>query len=239
MKSIFARIWACWGIISFISTFIIVLPFSCLMYLFRDPLKGQIYFNTVSRIWMQVWLRMIGCFPKIKGLSHFAEHENYIVVYNHQSMLDIPLSSPYTPGPNKTIGKISFSKVPVFGLFYKMGTILIDRKDEKSRKKSYDEMARQLQVGMNVCIYPEGTRNRTSQPMKSFYDGAFKLSIESGKQIIPCVIKGTGKALPVGKFFYLFPTHLQMTFLEPVSPKNKSVAEIKQTVTQMMLNELR
>lgn len=238
-KSIFARVWACWGLISFLATFLIIFPFACGMYLFRNKLNGQVYYNRVSRIWMHVWLRMIGCFPTIKGLSYFTGNENFVVAYNHQSMLDIPLSSPFTPGPNKTIGKDSFSKIPLFGLFYKMGTILINRKDENSRKKSYELMVQHLHLGMHVCIYPEGTRNRTNQPMKSFYDGAFKLSIDTQKRIIPCVIKGTGSALPVGKFLYFLPTRLYMTFLPPVSPEGKSIAEIKQIVTQLMLDELK
>lgn len=236
-RSIFARGWAIWGLVSFMTTFLIILPIACGMYLFKDKNIGQIYFNHVSRIWMHVWLRMIGCPPSIKGLSNFQRNENYIVAYNHRSMLDIPLSSPYTPGPNKTIGKSSFAKVPLFGIFYRMGTILINRKDENSRKKSFELMVQHLRLGMNVCIYPEGTRNRTDQPMKSFYDGAFKLSIDTKKRIIPCVIKGTDKALPVGKFFYLFPTRLQMVFLKPIAPENKSVQELKQQVMDCMLDE--
>lgn len=237
-RSFFARLWALWGLVSFVGTFFIIFPIACIKYFFKDPLKSQRYFNHVSRLWMHVWLRMIGCFPSIKGLSHFESPENFIIAYNHRSMLDIPLSSPFTPGPNKTIGKSSFAKVPIFGLFYKMGTILIDRKDENSRKKSYEQMVLNLRLGINVCIYPEGTRNRSKQPLKPFYDGAFKLSLDSGKSIIPCVIKGTDSALPVGQFLYLYPRKLEMIFLDPIAPEGKSVQEIKHLVTQSMLNEL-
>ncbi|HRG44473.1 MAG TPA: 1-acyl-sn-glycerol-3-phosphate acyltransferase, partial [Saprospiraceae bacterium] len=56
---------------------------------------------------------------KIKGRENFAEGENYVVVFNHNALLDAPLSAPFIPGANKTIAKSSFAKVPIFGLFYK------------------------------------------------------------------------------------------------------------------------
>ena len=105
------------------------------------------------------------------------------MIFNHNALLDVPLSSPYVPGANKTIAKASFAKVPLFGLFYRKGAVLVDRKNEKSRVKSYEAMKDVLLTGMHMCIYPEGTRNRTEKPLKDFYDGAFKLAIEAKKEI--------------------------------------------------------
>lgn len=149
-------------------------------------------------------------------------------------MLDVPLSAPYVPGSNKTIAKSSFAKVPVFGWFYKRGAVLVNRKDDKSRSRSFEQMKAVLAAGMHMCIYPEGTRNRTGEPLKKFYDGAFKLSIVSQKQIIPCVLTGTQKAMPVHKTFYLLPAKLRMQFLPPVSPVNETVESLKETVFQQM-----
>ncbi len=238
MKNIFARIWALWGLISFIVTFLIIIIPSLCAHLFRDEKKGQSYFIAVSKIWMNVWLTLIGCPLTIKGKEYFEANENYIVIFNHNALLDIPLSAPYVPGANKTIGKSSFAKVPLFGLFYKLGTILIDRKNEKSRRKSYEMMRTVLSKGMHMCIYPEGTRNRTGEPLKPFFDGAFKLSVESGKSIIPCIIKGTSTAMPISKTFYLLPTRLSMNFLPPVQPENSSAKELNQQVFALMWKEL-
>lgn len=92
-----------------------------------------------------------------------------------------------------------------------------------------------LRKGMHMCIYPEGTRNRTQKPLKDFYDGAFKLSADTQKEIIPCVIIGTKKAMPIDKFFYLLPHRLQMIFLPPISPQQKSAKELKTEVFEKML----
>ncbi len=197
-------------------------------------LKGQIYFIKVSRVWMNTWLWLIGCPVKITGRENFKKGETYVVVFNHNALLDVPLSAPYVPGANKTIAKASFAKVPLFGLFYSKGAILVDRKNEQSRRKSYEGMRKVLLTGMHMCIYPEGTRNRTKEPLKQFYDGAFKLAIDVQKEVVPCVIKGTKKAMPIDKFFYLLPTRLKMDFLPPVSSIGLTASELKEKVFSIM-----
>lgn len=233
-KNIFARIWAFWGLVTFIITFLIIFIPSMLSYLFKDEKKGQYYFIKVSKLWMDIWLLLIGCPVKVTGKENFIPGKNYVIVFNHNALLDVPLSAPYVPGPNKTIAKSSFAKVPIFGSFYTRGSVLVDRKDDKSRIKSFEAMKKVLVTGMHMCIYPEGTRNRTAEPMKQFYDGAFKLATESKKDIMPCVIIGTKKAMPIHKFFYLLPTSLKMHFLPAVPADDITAKDLKEKVfTQM------
>ena len=228
-KNIFGRIWALWGLISFLITFLIIFLPSMLSHLMDDP-KGQKYFIAVSKLWMNVWLFLIGCPVKVSGKENFKPGETYIVVFNHNALLDVPLSAPYVPGANKTIAKASFAKIPLFGSFYSKGSILVDRKNEKSRSRSFDAMKKVLANGMHMCIYPEGARNRSLEPIKPFYDGAFKLAVVAKKEIIPCVITGTKKAMPINKKFFLFPVRLTMKFLPAESSAGKTVTELKEKV---------
>ena len=228
-RNIFARIWALWGLLSFTLTFLIIFLPAMFAWLLADP-KGQVYFVKVSKYWMNAWLFLVGCPVKVTGKENFVTGMTYIVVFNHNSLLDVPLSYPYVPGANKTIAKASFAKVPLFGWFYRKGTVLVDRKDELSRVKSLDTMKKVLASGIHMCIYPEGTRNRTEAPLKAFYDGAFKLAADTGKGIIPAVISGTKKAMPVNKIFYLLPVRLKMHFLPAVPSANVSVKDLKKNV---------
>ena len=180
---------------------------------------------------------MILCPVKVMGRENFEQGKNYIIVYNHNAFLDVPLSAPFVPGGNKTIAKASFGKFPIFGWFYKRGGIMVDRNKENSRVKSYEEMRSTLKKGIHMCIYPEGTRNRTGMPLKPFYDGAFKLAIDANKEVIPCVIIGTNKAMPVNKTFYLLPRRLKMIFLEPVSSKDTDTKTLNTKVFDIMYNE--
>jgi 1-acyl-sn-glycerol-3-phosphate acyltransferase len=236
VKNIFGRIWAFWGLISFLITFLIIFLPSMMANLMDDP-KGQKYFIAVSKIWMNVWLFLVGCPVKVSGKENFKPGTAYIVVFNHNALLDVPLSAPYVPGANKTIAKASFARIPLFGSFYKKGSVLVDRKNEKSRSKSFEAMKKVLAMGMHMCIYPEGARNRTSEPIKPFYDGAFRLAIAAKKDIIPCVIIGTKKAMPINKKFFLLPVRLKMHFLPAVSSVDKTVAGLKEKVFDDMVKE--
>ena len=183
---------------------------------------------------MNVWLTLVGCPIRIKGREHFEKGNNYIVVFNHNSLLDIPLSCPYVPGANKTIAKKSFAGIPLFGWYYRKGSVLVDRKSETSRRQSFEEMKEVLHKGMHMCIYPEGTRNRTTEPLKKFYDGAFKLAVETKTAVIPTLIFNTKKALPANKPFYFLPHQLEMHFLEPVPTDNHTAEQLKEKVFAIM-----
>lgn len=221
--------------ILFVVTMLIFLvPFLLFCYFQKDPLRTT-RFISFSRIWMDIYLFLIGCPLKVKGREHFAPGKNYIVVCNHNSFMDVPISSPSIPGGNKTIAKIEMSRIPLFGLLYKTGSVLVDRKSDASRKESFTKMKEVLDMGLHMCIYPEGTRNKTTEPLKSFHSGAFRLAADTGKEIIPALIFNTRKVLPASKTFYALPHPLQIHFLPPVSLQQGETSEdLKERVHKIM-----
>ncbi len=233
LKEIAGRLWAAWGLITFIITFSIVFLPSMLAYLIPDP-KGTAYFIRLAKCWMSVWLFLVGCPLKVKGRENFEKGKTYIVTCNHNSIMDPPLSCPFIPGPNKTIAKDSYAKIPIFGWYYARGSVLINRNSEDSRRESYQKMRSVLEEGMHMSIYPEGTRNRTNAPLKKFYSGAFHLAEQSRHDIIPAVLFNTKKALPFGKPFYFLPKKLEIHFLQPVAVAGKTAAELKDEVYRIM-----
>lgn len=235
LKNILGRLWALWALVSFITTFCIIYLPSMVTWLIPDP-KGQDIFIKISRAWMSVWLTLIGCRYVVKGKEHFKKGESYIITCNHNSFLDPPLSSPFIQGPNKTIAKSDFDKIPLFNFFYRKGGIMVDRKSEESRRKSYEAMKKVLAQGIHMCIYPEGTRNRTEEPLKKFHNGAFRLAVETGHSIMPAVLLNTKKVLPPNKTLWGWPAKVEIHFLEPVSPQGQSTEELKEKVFAIMLN---
>ncbi len=233
LKNILARIFALWALISFMLTFLVIFIPSMFCWLLPDP-AGQRLFIRIAKLWMNVWLHLTGCSVKIIGKENFKKGETYIITSNHNSLMDVPLSSPYIPGANKTIAKTSFTKIPLFGFYYMKGSVLVDRKSDKSRKLSFEKMKAVLKQGIHICIYPEGTRNRTSEPLKKFYDGAFKLAKDTKTAIIPAVIFNTKKVLPIDKSFYFWPHKLEMHFLEPVPVQDQTADQLKQKVFEIM-----
>ena len=233
VKNTLGRIWAVWALSTFVISFLIILGPSLLTGIIPDP-KGQDYFIKIARGWIRIWLFIIGCKLIVKGKEHFRKGETFIITCNHNSFMDPPLSSPFILGPNKTIAKSTFTKVPFFGWYYKRGGVMVNRKSDESRRKSYEDMKRVLKTGIHMCIYPEGTRNRTDNPLKPFYNGAFKLSVETGHAILPAVLFNTKKVLPPGKFLYGWPGKMEIHFLPPVSPNGLSPEELKEHVFNTM-----
>lgn len=236
IKNILGAIWAVWGILLFVITMLIFFPFFCLCFFWKEPNRSHIS-HIIYRIWMIIYLALIGVFIKRSGSRYFAKGKNYIVVCNHNSLMDIPVSTPFMPGANKTIAKIEMAKMPVFGVLYKLGSILVDRKDKDSRRNSFVQMKEVLDIGLHMCIYPEGTRNKTREPLKEFHDGAFKLAVDTQKKIMIGILHGTKYILPNNKSFYLAPGIVHFNFLLPIEPGNDAEA-LKKKVFEIMWAEV-
>lgn len=233
IKNILGRIFAIWGIIMFVlSMLIVVLPI-WIMGFWPEPKRSRLL-QPVFMGWMKFFFTVTGVRRIFKGREQFDGDEAFIVVCNHNSLMDPPLSSPGIPEANKTIAKIEMAKIPLFGLIYKRGSVLVDRKNDESRKQSYTRMKEVLNMGLHMCIYPEGTRNKTNEPLARFHDGAFKLAIETQKRILPTLLFNTKKVLPPGKSFFFWPYKVEMHFLPPVEVKGKTAQVLKEEVFTIM-----
>jgi 1-acyl-sn-glycerol-3-phosphate acyltransferase len=218
LKNILGRLYAFWLALWFTITILLVaIPTAICHYTIRDEVKRTTAILKWYRIWMDVLMTLVFCPVRVKGRSHFRKGENYVVVCNHNALFDILVSTPSVPGASKTLAKAELARIPVFGFIYRSGSILVNRQDPASRRKSLEAMRAVLASGMHLILYPEGTRNKTSAPLKSFYDGAFSMAIESGKPVIPCLIFNTRELIPPGKKFFAWPHRVPVHFLEPVS----------------------
>ncbi len=236
IKNILGALYLVYFLLLFIITMLVVIiPIWIISYM-KEPQRSA-YLHPVFRLWMGVFMPLVGCPVRRRGTEHFKEGENYVVVINHNSLVDVPVSSPWIPGPNKTLAKIEMSRTPVFGLIYKTGSILVDRTSTESRRESFTQMQRMLDMGIHLCLYPEGTRNKTGKPMQPFFDGAFITAIKAQKPVMPALIFNTGKILPHNKKFWARPMRIHFHFLPPVSTEGltlKDAAALKETVYNMM-----
>jgi 1-acyl-sn-glycerol-3-phosphate acyltransferase len=234
--NIVGRIYFILGMLLFIATMLIVFIPIWLISLLPQPQRAKALHPTF-RLWMGVFMPLVGC-PIIRsGSKNFKKGENYIVIINHNSLVDIPVSSPWIPGPNVTLAKVEMAKVPLFGVIYKAGSVLVNRKNESSRRESFTKMQEMLEKGVHLCLYPEGTRNKTSQPIQQFFDGAFITAIKAQKPIMPGVIFNTGRILPHNKKLWARPLPIYFHFLEPVPTEGLTLndaAELKHKVHKLM-----
>jgi 1-acyl-sn-glycerol-3-phosphate acyltransferase len=239
MKPILARIYFFYILVLFalsiLPTFIGII---IIKIFFREPAYSNVL-HTWFQIWMGYYLPMIGCPVSYKGRHFFEKNKNYVVVCNHNTLFDVPVSSPGIPFANRTLAKVEFSKIPIFGTVYKSNAILLSRDDMKSRVESFKKMKAVLDQGLNLCLYPEGTRNKTDMPIARFYDGAFIVAIEAQKPIIPALIFNTKKLLDTSKKYWAWPHKLEFHFLEPIPTiglKKEDAAKLRTQVYELMKN---
>ena len=227
IKNIPGHLFCIYCALLFVATMLVVLIPIWIISLMPEP-KKSIALHTVFRLWMRVYLTLSFSPVFIKGKEHFKKGQNYVVVINHNSLADIPVSTPFIPGANKTLAKIEMSRIPLFGIIYKSGSILVDRKEGNSRTESINKMQETLEMGINLCLYPEGTRNKTNKPLQPFHNGAFVTAIKAQKPIIPALIFNTGKILPNNKTAWMRPMPIYFHFLEPISTEGLTLDDTNQ-----------
>jgi len=138
----------------------------------------------------------------------------YVVVANHQSFLDIFLIS-NLPHEMKWIAKKELFRIPWIGWCFTMvGDIALERGDVASAQLVMEKARRYLENGMNVMIFPEGTRSRDGK-LLPFKAGAFKLAVDAGVPILPLAVSGSAQGMPKGGP-WVRPTRLVLRILEPI-----------------------
>lgn len=229
MKHFLARIAAVWALLCFSITLLVIVIPIWIVGFWKEP-KRSVYSHVIFVAWMDLFFLLIGIKRIIKGREHFSGSQPFVIVCNHNSFMDVPLSSGSIRDTHKTIAKIEMAKIPVFGIIYKRGSVLVDRKNDRSRKDSFSKMKAVLNNGFHMCIYPEGTRNKTDEALQPFQDGAFRLAVDTQTPILPAVIFNTRDVMPQEKGFYFWPKTVEMHFLPPHSPINKTSTQLKTEV---------
>ena len=85
-------------------------------------------------------------------------------------------------------------KILIFGLIYKRLEILIDRSSKESRESCVIDLKEEVIRRQSILIFPAENMNRTEQLLGDFYDGAFRIAIET--QILPLTIIHTKELMP-------------------------------------------
>lgn len=119
-----------------------------------------------------------------------------VVMTNHTSLFDIPISYCAFQHRLRMIGKKELGQVPFFGKAMRhTGHTLVDRSNPRQAVKGLAQAKQAIQDGQLMWISPEGTRSEDGE-LQAFKIGGFKLAQQSGAQIIPVYIDGAYDLLP-------------------------------------------
>ncbi len=125
----------------------------------------------------------------VKGRENIPDDRAVLYVGNHRSFFDIVLTYPLVKGPTGYVAKKEMEKVPLLSIWMKdLHCLFLDRDNIKEGMKTILAAIEKAKSGISICIFPEGTRNKTADTFLPFHEDSFKIAEKSGVPIIPMTI---------------------------------------------------
>jgi 1-acyl-sn-glycerol-3-phosphate acyltransferase len=210
---IFRFFFSLYGFLTFIAIMFLLLPLFIYSFLLPTVKGGNLLYK-ICRFWADAFFFLLA----IRHTNIYEEkhdvNRQYIFVSNHISYFDIPMMMKAIRHQNiRILGKSEMTKIPVFGFIYKKGAVLVNRESIIKRSESIRNLIWFIQRKISVFICPEGTFNTTGKPLKSFYDGAFRIAIETQKPIRPILFLDTYDRLNYKSIFSLNPGKCRAVYL--------------------------
>jgi 1-acyl-sn-glycerol-3-phosphate acyltransferase len=224
----------------FILLMIAIFPF-VIAASFFGRIRGGNAIYRLCMFWGDCWFLLAGIWHRNIYEGDRLKNEQFIYVANHISYIDAPVIVKTLRRSIRALGKYEMAKVPVFGYIYKYAVVLVDRTNAEERAKSVRQLKSVLRKNISIFIFPEGTFNLTHQPLKSFYDGAFRIAIETQTPIRPVLFLDAYDRMHYRSLFSLTPGRSRSLFLPPIPVEGytmQDVAKLKQQVYGIMEQKL-
>ncbi|MGE0405122.1 MAG: lysophospholipid acyltransferase family protein [Candidatus Korobacteraceae bacterium] len=176
-----------------------MVPFAALIGFPWTFLTGKIDFLYRFGCWIAITgVRIAGIHPEVIGRNKLDPQGTYIFMSNHVSNLDPPMLIPLIPRRTSVLAKKELFNIPILGRGFLMGSFVpVDRNNREAAKASLKTAAKVLQSGVNLTIFPEGTRSPDGR-LLPFKKGPFFLAKDAQVPVVPITILNTERLWPKG-----------------------------------------
>lgn len=187
------------------------------------------------RQWALQLLTISGIVMRVENRGELPEGP-FIICPNHGSYLDIIAMYRVFKRYFIFMGKAEILQWPLFGIFFSKGmNISVNRESNRGSHEALKRAGIELKRGHNIVIFPEGTIPPTAPKMKSFKNGAFKLSLEENIPIVPVTFINNWRRLQAGPALKRLggPGYSNVIIHEPVYPRdyeNSGVVKMKKDI---------
>lgn len=233
-------LYSVYAAITFVAVMLLIFPFVIIASFFGRIRGGNIIFR-LCMLWADIWFPLIFVYVKRIYESPHDKSRQYIFLSNHISYLDSAVLVKAYRQPVRPLGKVEMSKIPVFGFIYKNAIVTVDRSSLENRTRSVRLLKSIIRKGISVLVFPEGTFNMTHRPLKEFYDGAFRLAIETQTPVKPVLFLDTYSRMTYSSFFKATPGRCRIVYMEEVPVEGLTAADVpvlKQKVYEAMEKKL-
>lgn len=191
----------------FITLFLLLLPIE---------IRDRAMF-VLMKVISQVWFVLIGIIQKTYNASRIDFSKSYIITPNHQSYIDAAIIYTSIPGIFKTLGKVEIEKAPIYGLIYKTVVITVDRSSMTARANSFRRMKRELQNGISIVLFSEGTfPAEPTLALQPFQPGGYSLAIMQQIDVLPMLFLDAANRMHPSKIWKATPGLNRCVFLPPL-----------------------
>ncbi len=152
-----------------------------------------IYF--ISRNLFKIWLKLFFKFS-YTGKANIPKRGAFLIAANHVSYMDPPALGACCYRRLYFISAGHLLKSAFARWWYTSVGCIIIKKGEADHR-IIKKMLNYLKSGRPIAIFPEGTRSEDGN-YKEPLTGVGFLALKAQVPVVPCIIKGTGKALPKG-----------------------------------------
>ncbi len=208
---------------------VLTLPVLFVLWLIGLKDKKIVYKTAHKMIKWAFSLLLFVCGVKVDayGTENIPDDRSVLFVGNHRSLFDILILYVYTKTPTGIIAKKEMGRIPIFNIWmHDIGCLFLDRDDIKQGLKTILTAIDMVKSGMNMAIFPEGTRNKEEGTLLPFKGGSFKIAEKSGCDVLPFAIVGSGAVFEDHKP-YIKKSHVIVVFGEPIKTAGLSRDEIK------------
>ena len=227
MLKILSGLYLLYAAVIFIGLMFIALPFVLIVTTVFNPLRGKRIGLFILRCWAWGFSLLSFNWVRTKNAGLVNRSTPHIYVGNHGSYLDAIAVCISLPQSFSALGKIEMAKVPVFGWIYQRIVVMIDRRSKESREQSVLSLKNEINKGQSILLFPEGTMNKTEAPLSDFYDGAFRIAIETQTPIQPFVILNNRKLLSRVNPLTAHPGLMTTIFLPAVAVNEYGIADVE------------
>ncbi|KAF8335041.1 uncharacterized protein EI90DRAFT_3049260 [Cantharellus anzutake] len=184
-----------------------------------------------ARMFYNVASVVMGIKCTVEGEEHLAKGP-YVMMGNHQSMLDIIVLGRIFPRRASIMVKKELQFAPFLGQYvYLSGAVFVDRKNNKDAVAALAAAGAEVRrKNVSLWIFPEGTRHISKESdLLPFKKGGFHLAVRAGVPIIPVICQNYWSIYHKG---VLTDGNLKIKVLKPIPTAHLTIEDIPNLVTQ-------
>lgn len=222
LKNILGKIWLVWAGLAFVLFFLVTYP---LLLIFLSTPKMYPLAHFMRRCWgvftslFALWL------PIITKDENIPTKRRIVYCSNHMSHLDILTAGTYLPGFNFFVGKISLSRIPLFGIWFKTLDVPVERAKARESYKAFVAAANQFDKGIDLIIFGEGGIPNSAPVLAKLKDGPFRIAIEKDALIVPVTIADNYKRFDINNW-WVTPGKMRMHIHKAIDTRGLQIQDI-------------